>query len=162
MGNNRRLMASVVDRLIEEPAAGGARAFDRDVDDVAQQGRNVARDLEHLLNTRRRCLGPPPSEYKELNASVIEYGIPDFTGLNMSLPSERERTRATIERAIRQFEPRLKNVVVTVLTNVDRADRRLRLRIAGVLRSEPVPERVEFDSEVDPSTTTVSISNAHR
>ena len=162
MGNNRRLMASVVDRLIEEPAAGGARMFDRDVDDVSQQVRNVARDLEHLLNTRRRCLGPPPSEYKELNASVIEYGIPDFTGLNMSLPSERERTRATIERAIRQFEPRLKNVVVTVLTNMDRADRRLRLRIAGVLRSEPVPERVEFDSEVDPSTTTVSISNAHR
>jgi len=162
MGNNRRLMASVVDRLIEEPAAGGARMFDRDVDDVSQQVRNVARDLEHLLNTRRRCLGPPPSEFKELNASVIEYGIPDFTGLNMSLPSERERTRATIERAIRQFEPRLKNVVVTVLTNMDRADRRLRLRIAGVLRSEPVPERVEFDSEVDPSTTTVSISNAHR
>jgi len=155
-------MASVVDRLIEEPTAVGARTFDRDADDVAQQVRNVARDLEHLLNTRRRCLGPPPSEYKELNASVIEYGIPDFTGLNMSLPSERERTRATIERAIRQFEPRLKNVVVTVLTNMDRADRRLRLRIAGVLRSEPVPERVEFDSEVDPSTTTVSISNAHR
>jgi len=161
MGNNRRLMASVVDRLIEEPAADGVPTLERDVDDVAQQVRNVARDLEHLLNTRRRCLGSP-ADYKELNTSVIDYGIPDFTGLNMSRPSEREQTRATIERAIRQFEPRLRNVVVTVLTNVDRADRRLRLRIAGVLRSEPVPERVEFDSEVDPSTTTVSISNAHR
>lgn len=161
MGNSRRLMASVVDRLIEQPAADGAPTLDREVNDVAQQLRNVARDLENLLNTRRRFL-VPPSEYKELNASVIEYGIPDFTGLNMTLPSEREQTRRTIERAIRQFEPRLRNVVVTVLTNIDKADRRLRLRIAGVLRSEPVPERVEFDSEVDPSTTTVSISNAHR
>lgn len=154
-------MASVVDRLIEQPAADGAPTLDREVNDVAQQLRNVARDLENLLNTRRRFL-VPPSEYKELNASVIEYGIPDFTALNMTLPSEREQTRRTIERAIRQFEPRLRNVVVTVLTNIDKADRRLRLRIAGVLRSEPVPERVEFDSEVDPSTTTVSISNAHR
>lgn len=154
-------MASVVDRLIEQPAVDGAPTLDREVNDVAQQLRNVARDLENLLNTRRRFL-VPPSEYKELNASVIEYGIPDFTGLNMTLPSEREQTRRTIERAIRQFEPRLRNVVVTVLTNIDKADRRLRLRIAGVLRSEPVPERVEFDSEVDPSTTTVSISNAHR
>jgi type VI secretion system protein ImpF len=154
-------MASVVDRLIEQPAAGGSSTLDRDVNDVAQQVRNVARDLENLLNTRRRFL-VPPSEYKELNASIVEYGIPDFTGLNMTLPSEREQTRRTIERAIRQFEPRLRNVVVTVLTNIDKADRRLRLRIAGVLRSEPVPERVEFDSEVDPSTTTVSISNAHR
>lgn len=161
MGNSRRLMASVVDRLIEQPAADGAPTLDREVNDVAQQLRNVARDLENLLNTRRRFL-VTPSEYKELNASVIEYGIPDFTGLNMTLPSEREQTRRTIERAIRQFEPRLRNVVVTVLTNIDKADRRLRLRIAGVLRSEPVPERVEFDSEVDPSTTTVSISNAHR
>jgi type VI secretion system protein ImpF len=154
-------MASVVDRLIEQPAAGGSSTLDRDVNDVAQQVQNVARDLENLLNTRRRFL-VPPSEYKELNASIVEYGIPDFTGLNMTLPSEREQTRRTIERAIRQFEPRLRNVVVTVLTNIDKADRRLRLRIAGVLRSEPVPERVEFDSEVDPSTTTVSISNAHR
>lgn len=162
MGNSsRRLMASVVDRLIEQPAAGGTPAVDRDVNDVVQQVRNVARDLEDLLNTRRRVLAPP-SEYKELNASIIEYGIPDFTGLNMTLPSEREQTRRTIERAIRQFEPRLRNVAVTVLTNIDKSDRKLRLRIAGVLRSEPVPERVEFDSEVDPSTTTVSISNAHR
>jgi type VI secretion system protein ImpF len=154
-------MTSVVDRLIEEPAAGGAPTLDRDRNDVAEQLRKVARDLENLLNTRRRVLAPP-SEYKELNASIIEYGIPDFTGLNMTLPSERERTRRTIERAIRQFEPRLRDVVVTVLTNIDKSDRRLRLRISGVLRSEPVPERVEFDSEVDPSTTTVSISNAHR
>ena len=161
MGNSsRRLMASVVDRLSEHPG-GGPPILGRDANDVAQQVRNVARDLENLLNTRRRFL-PSPSEYKELNASIIEYGIPDFTGLNMTLPSEREQTRRTIERAIRQFEPRLRNVAVTVVTNIDKSDRRLRLRIAGVLRSEPVPERVEFDSEVDPSTTTVSISNAHR
>ena len=158
--NNRRLMTSVLDRLVEEPAATGAALRQRDVEDVAQLMRDVARDLESLLNTRRRCLAPP-SEYKHLNASLIEYGIPDFTGLNMSLPSEREQTRAAIERAIRQFEPRLRNVVVAVLTNVNKADRRLRLRITGVLRTEPVPERVEFDSEVDPSTATVDISNAH-
>jgi type VI secretion system protein ImpF len=89
---------------------------------------------------------------------VLEYGIPDFTGLNMSLPSEREQTRLAIERAIRQFEKRLKDVVVTVLANDDRSDRRLRLRITGVLRMRPEPERVEFDSEVDPSTAAIGVT----
>jgi type VI secretion system protein ImpF len=87
----------------------------------------------------------------------VEYGIPDFTGLNLSLPSEREQTREAIERAIREFEPRLKNVVVTVLANLDRADRRLRLRITGVLETRPSPARVEFDSEVDPATAAIDV-----
>jgi len=63
-----------------------------------------------------------------------------------------------IERAIRLFEPRLKNVAVAVHANVDKGDRRLRLRITGVLRTEPVPERVEFDSELESSVATIGVS----
>ena len=75
----------------------------------------------------------------------------------MSVPAEREQTRLEIERAIRRFEPRLKNVVVTVQSNVDKLDRRLRLRITAVLRTDPVAERVVFDSELEPSTAAVEI-----
>jgi type VI secretion system protein ImpF len=82
---------------------------------------------------------------------LVEYGIPDFTGLNMSVPAERERVRLEIERVIRRYEPRLKSVAVTVQPNVNKFDRTLRLRITGVLRTEPVPERVVFDSELEPA-----------
>jgi type VI secretion system protein ImpF len=150
-----RLVSSVVDRLLERSdspvALPGA-----DGDDLGRLMREVGRDLEALLNTRRRCLVCPP-ELHYLTTSLLEYGIPDFTGLNLSLPSEREQTREAIERAIREFEPRLKNVVVTVMANMDQADRRLRLRITGVLQTRPSPARVEFDSEVDRATAAIDV-----
>ena len=118
--------------------------------ELDQSRQQDLRDLESLLNTRRRCV-ESPADYRELKDSLVEYGIPDFTGLNMSLPAERERARLEIERVIRRYEPRLKNVAVTVQTNVDKYDRTLRLRITGVLRTEPVPERVVFDSELEPA-----------
>jgi type VI secretion system protein ImpF len=154
---NQRLVSSVIDRLLEDSTQTGAALPPSDGEDLRQLTLDVGRDLENLLNTRRRCKACPP-ELQELNKSLIDYGIPDFTGLNMSAPAEREQTRLAIERAIRQFEPRLTNVVVAVQPNVDRADRRLHLRITGVLRTEPVPERVVFDSEVHPSTASIAVS----
>ena len=154
--SNRRLVSSVINRLLEGPSQGRQASSRSSGLDLHQLKRDVGRDLEDLLNTRRRCQGYPPA-FRELNKSVVDYGIPDFTGLNMSVPAEREATRLEIERVIRRFEPRLKNVVVTLQTNVDKADRRLRLRITGVLRTEPVPERVVFDSELEPSSAAIEI-----
>ena len=150
-----RLVSSVVDRLLERGDSPVALPG-TDGDDLGRLMREVGRDLEALLNTRRRCLACP-AELNYLATSLVEYGIPDFTGLNLSLPSEREQTREAIERAIREFEPRLKNVVVTVMANMDQADRRLRLRITGVLQTRPSPARVEFDSEVDPATANIDV-----
>ena len=123
---------------------------------MSQLKMDVGRDLENLLNTRRRCVACP-AEFQDVNKSLGVYGIPDFTGLNMSVPAERERARLEIERVVRRFEPRLKQVVVTLPENVDRSDRLLRLRITAVLRTEPVPERVVFDSELEPSTAAVEV-----
>jgi type VI secretion system protein ImpF len=155
--NNRRLVSSVINRLLERPSQGGQALLRSSGQDLRQLKLDVGRDLEDLLNTRRRCKACPPA-FREVNKSLVDYGIPDFTGLNMSVPAEREATRLEIERVIRRFEPRLKNVVVTLQTNVDKADRRLRLRITGVLRTEPVPERVVFDSDLEPSTSAIEIT----
>jgi type VI secretion system protein ImpF len=154
--NNRRLVSSVINRLLEGPSRGRQALLRSSGQDLRQLKLDVGRDLEDLLNTRRRCKAFPPA-FRELNKSLVDYGIPDFTGLNMSVPAEREATRLEIERVIRRFEPRLKNVVVSLQTNLDKADRRLRLRITGVLRTEPVPERVVFDSDLEPSTAAIEI-----
>jgi type VI secretion system protein ImpF len=151
------LVSSLLDRLIDDPVRIETASSTADGEDLRELMLNVGRDLEDLLNTRRRCLPCPPG-FTELQRSLVEYGIPDFTGLNMSLPVEREQTRQTIERAIRYFEPRLTNVVVTMQPNVDASDRRLRLRISAMLRTEPVPERVVFDSEIEPSTAAVEVT----
>ena len=57
--------------------------------------RNVRRDLEWLLNTRQNpdAVG---KEFPELERSVFNYGLPDFT--NMSVLNNRERN--TLLRAL--------------------------------------------------------------
>ena len=152
----QRLVSSVLDRLLEDPAHAAAYGGSHEDADLASLRLDVRRDLENLLNTRWR-VREYPSDLLQVRRSLVEYGIPDFTGLNMSLPVERERMRLAVERAIRQFEPRLNDVVVAVLPNAEKSDRRMRLRITGVLRTEPAPERVEFDSELEPSAASVAV-----
>ena len=149
----RRLVGSLMDRLDGDPSRGQTRSTGQHLSELKL---SVSRDLEELLNTRRRCLEFPP-QCRELEGTLIDYGIPDFTGLNMSLPAKREETRLEIERVIRRFEPRLTNVAVTVQTNVDPLDRTLRLRITGTLRAKPITERLVFDSELKPSTGTIEV-----
>ena len=146
--DKRRLASSVIDRLLNTSTE--LTSLRTGGQNLRQLKLNVGRDLEDLLNTRRRCI-ESPADCRELKDSLVEYGIPDFTGLNMSVPAERERARLEIERVIRRYEPRLKSVVVTAQANANKFDRTLRLRITGVLKTDPVPERVVFDSELEPA-----------
>ena len=114
--------------------------------------KSVRRDLEKLLNTRWRCVSWPP-DLDELDLSLVNYGIPDFTSINMSALSDRDELCKIIEQVIRKFETRFKTVTVRVLPNRDEFDRTLRFRIDAVMYSEPAPEPVVFDSQLEPSST---------
>jgi type VI secretion system protein ImpF len=152
----RPLANSSLDRLLDDEP-GNRKEQPRSVGQQLRELKHgLRRDLENLLNTRWRCRVWPP-ELDQLDVSLVNYGIPDFTGVNMSVPAERENLRIVIQRAITRFEPRLKNVVVTVLQNADEFDRVLRFRINGVMRAEPSPEPVTFDSELEPSTTSIEV-----
>ena len=50
----------------------------------------VAQDLEDLLNTRCRC-ALLPEGIKELETSVVNYGLPDFSGVKMTGSVERKK-----------------------------------------------------------------------
>src|SRR5882757_6615059 len=65
---------------------------------------SVRRDLENLLNTRWRCKMWPP-ELPELECSLVNYGIPDFSGANLGASSTREEFRRIIEKAIKDYKP---------------------------------------------------------
>ena len=117
---------------------------------------SVRRDLENLLNTRH-CWETWPDELEELETSLVNYGIPDFTGVNMSLPSERERLRKVVEKVILHFEPRFKSVQVKLVENADDFDRTLRFRIDGLLYAEPAPEPVVFDSQMEPRSSSFEV-----
>ncbi|MBW8270241.1 type VI secretion system baseplate subunit TssE [Caldovatus aquaticus] len=117
----------------------------------------VRRDLEALLNARRRRLPTPPG-LTELPASPLGYGVPDPTAGSFTQEERRAALAREIEVAIRRFEPRLAHVSVQ-LRKLDREllDRSLRIRIDAVLRTDPVPEQVTFETVVRPTTLDVTV-----
>ncbi len=145
------LVPSVLDRLLDyepevsrEPVPGRHQVL-RDLKQA------VRRDLENLLNTRLRWQ-TWPSALTELERSLVNYGIPDFAGVNLGTAKDREEVCRFLQTVIRQYEPRFKTVTVHLLSNTEPLDRTLRFRIEALLQADPAPEPVVFDSTLKPAT----------
>ncbi len=158
---NQPLLQSFLDRLVDENENFVPGVPKSHAQSLNQLKLSVRRDLQHLLNTRWRCSSWPP-DLDELDRSLVNYGIPDFTSANMSLGSAREELRDIIEEVIRTFEPRFKSVKVILVKNDDELDRTLHFRIEALLHVEPDPEPVVFHSQVEPTTGTVEIRSPER
>jgi type VI secretion system protein ImpF len=121
----------------------------------------VRRDLERLLNARRGRK-PIPAALAELPISPLGYGIPDPTAGSFTDEERRQALTAEVETTIRRFEPRLAAVRVT-LAKLPRdlrdplVDRTLRIKVEAVLRSDPVPEPVSFETMLRPATLDVAV-----
>lgn len=121
----------------------------------------VRRDLENLLNTRWRCQSWPP-DLKNLESSLVNYGIPDFSGANLGNATAREEFRRLLERAITRFEPRFLKVSVKLAGSPTSTDRAMKFRIDATLRADPVPEEVRFDTALEPSTAAFTVKRVER
>jgi type VI secretion system protein ImpF len=147
---NQTIVASVFDRLIDdEPGVSRevAKTGNQALRDLKQA---VRRDLENLLNTRRRLLSWP-EELSELNTSLANYGLPDFTSSHLRAAQDPGAFLELIADTISKFEPRLKNVRVELLNKGDRIDRVLRFRIDALLHVEPISDNVSFNSAFEPA-----------
>lgn len=112
---------------------------------------SLRRDLEYLLNTRV-CLRVIPDDCEEVKTSVLNFGIPDFSGVAMGSKKQRELLRARVEDVIQRFETRFKQVRVELVWDSEKSNSRtIQFRIDGVLHAEPAPEPVAFDSFVMPA-----------
>jgi type VI secretion system protein ImpF len=153
------LVPSVLDRLLDDDPDNPNEAPHSRTVVLRELKRSVRRDLENLLNTRRR---PRPWEpgLDELERSLVNYGIPDFTGANMGSPQARDEFRQIIEKVIHEYEPRFRTVTVILLENTEPLDRTLRFRIDALLEADPAPEPVVFDSALEPGTGTFEVKGA--
>lgn len=111
---------------------------------------SIASDLQWLLNSRQS-----PSEQwegsQDLEASLLTFGLPDFTGMNPNNSVYQERLRGGIESAIRQFEPRLDRVRVFVQSHLQ-TERSLHFRISAVVKANLVNEPVFFETVLNVGT----------
>jgi len=136
---------SVLDRLIAVEDWPATRSqslrFFRDA---------LKRDLEWLLNTRQPPL-PQLASWPAAKASVINFGLPDISSLGLSSASDQRSLRLAIETCLRNFEPRLTDVHVTLEAS-DTVDRRLRFHIEGNMKLDPAPEEISFDTVLELSS----------
>lgn len=149
--SDQPLVPSVLDRLLDDEPETSREPPKSRHQVLRELKLSVRRDLEDLLNTRRRC-GGWPADLKELERSLVGYGVPDFTGANMGSGEQREQFCRLLESVIRTCEPRFKAVQVRLLDNAESLDRTLRFRIDALLHAEPAPEPVVFDSALEPGT----------
>jgi len=143
----QNIQASILDRLIDLDPEVSREPVQHRFITIGQAKATVARDLENILNTKRSVLVPPNS-CKEVSNSLFLYGLPDFTAQNPKSAMVRQLLRQQIERAISQFEPRLKNVKVNFEISMQN-ERTLRFRITGLLVVDPITEPVTFDTYFD-------------
>ena len=150
--NVSALVPSILDRLLGQEVPT-QKDLERSRARLMRQLRaSLQRDLENLLNTRCRC-GSYPPEFTELGTSLVNYGIPDFTGASLGSVEGWVQFLGTIRSAIERFEPRLRNVVVLPLReSQDASDRVLRFRIEAVLSTEAEAEPVAFLSTMEPTS----------
>jgi type VI secretion system protein ImpF len=139
---------SALDRLIDlEPENRVENPLSR-TQSVRLLKSAVRRDLEWLLNTRR-IADPPDEGLKEINRSVYVYGLADLSALTMATAADRNRLVRQVLATINLFEPRLTNVRLVMVETPDAGKKDVRLRIEAMLRMDPVPEPVTFDTVIE-------------
>jgi type VI secretion system protein ImpF len=155
-GTAARVQAPLLDRLIDDSPDQQRDPPVSATDSMIALRNSVRRDLEALLNARRRWRSWP-SHLTELATSPIGYGIPDFASGAFNDAGRREELRIEIEDTIRRFEPRFLSVRVQLIDTKERLETTLRLRIEAALHAEPAPEAVTFDMLVDPTTDDIVV-----
>ena len=106
----------------------------------------LRRDLEWLLNSRRNAIAT--EAYPELAKSVYCFGLPDFAAMSFSNPKERTKLLRVLESTIAVFEPRISapKVVPLEAASDSAKSRLLRFQIEGLLKMDPAPEQITFDT----------------
>jgi type VI secretion system protein ImpF len=142
---DQRLVPSMLDRLIDPDSQGT----------VAQPGYGpqelfeaVRRDLQDLLNTRRPLAGPL-DPYPDLKTSLLTYGLPDLTNLNVTSAVNAAEVARVVEWTLARFEPRLRDVQVDLIAPATHLSWTVRLQVRGRLVVSGYPE-VSYDVTLGP------------
>ena len=84
-----------------------------------------------------------------MNRSAYTYGLPDLSSLTMVASGDRNRLVRQILATINLFEPRLTNVRLVMVEDSGSAKKDVRLRVEAMLRMDPVPEPITFDTVIE-------------
>jgi type VI secretion system protein ImpF len=150
-GDEGTITLTVLDRLIDREPKNRSTEVPLNRSQALRELRaSLRRDLEWLLNTRRTPLEASEA-HGEASASVYNYGLPDITSMSVHSSQDQSRLCKLLESCIATFEPRLASVKVALVPAAS-GTRTLRFVIEGLLRIDPAPEHISFDTTLELSS----------
>ena len=150
---------SLLDRLLDLQPESHEDVPSSSWEQLREFKTSLCRDLSALLNTRRAEQDFDPA-YEEATNSLLSFGVTDFTSYNLKSGVEQEQLRRSIERAIRQFEPRLGRVSVSI-EEPDPLRPVLRFQIEALLRIGAGGEPAVFDVALHRESRRVAVSGGN-
>ncbi len=149
---------SILDRLVDTAPQLRADPPQSWRESVRALRESVMRDLEWLLNTRR-VIQPAPSSMPQLQSSVYNFGLPDISSHSRESDETHSLLLRQIEECISTFEPRLTAVhVIAREAGEGETRHRVRFVIDALLKMEPDPERITFDTLLEITSGEFQIS----
>ena len=148
---NDRLQPSLLDRLTDSNPDSKTDTLEERVISFRRLRESVIRDLEWLLNTGRLEILRELGSYPEVRKSVINYGVPDISGVSVTSRGSESIAR-DIRQAILDFEPRILPATLKVGIAVDdhkMNENTMVLEIQGELWWQPLPERFYLKATLD-------------
>ena len=145
----RPVQMSLLDRLTDDAPGNTREKMPTRAESVVALRVAVRHDLEWLLNSRRDLVtideGMP-----EAHRSLLRYGVPDFSSMSRDGTDTLQRLVREVEECVANFEPRLSHVRVRAQVDPGMSGRPdLRFSIEGMLRVDPAPERVVYDTVLE-------------
>lgn len=156
-GEMKEVPPSIIERL---KSGGTDRRSDTELRvDIDAMRDEVRSHVSALLNTRTAEIEGIEG-FAEAYKSILAYGVPDLSSFFQNSEQDKLRLIASIERAIRTFEPRLDPQSVRVEMVGDASVEqglKARLRVHAVLRVHPFHSPVVFDTRIDAGTQEVTV-----
>jgi type VI secretion system protein ImpF len=155
-----RLQPSLLDRLTDDEPSARTESREQRVLSPQRLRAALLRDLAWLLNTGHLQTVADLDDHLEVKRSVLNYGIPDLTGLTIA-GADTARIEKAVRQAIVDYEPRIapESLRVSIETTESATARRAMVfRIEGALWAKPAPQALYLKTEVDLDTGDVRVN----
>lgn len=156
------LQPALLDRLTDHEPNKQAESRDHRVLSMRQLKAALLRDLNWLLNTGSMEATEDLSEYPEVAASVINFGVRDQTGMATSSLKTRDLEKQ-IKEAIARFEPRIVPHtlrVKAVVTDEQSSHNAVFFEIYADMWANPIPEHLFLQTKIDLETGSIELDSA--
>jgi len=157
-----RLQPALLDRLTDLEPDKKTEPRDGRMMSTRRFEESVLRDLGWLLNANNLEAAEDLQDFPEVRASVLNFGIPDFSGLVATGMSASALERA-VHTAITTFEPRLDRTTLRVSVVAESSEEQrnaLAFRIEAQLWAEPLPVSLYLKTELDLETGAIAVTGS--